>query len=183
MNSILYEFITIFYRGDCMTLKSFFICIIAIAFLLSICPPLSAEKTGEGKQEQIMLSQKAYRSRVAVRQDANYWFDKGALCSTYGNNEAAVKYFQRAIALDPNRSGAYFAQGVSYGQLGQYKRALALIDKAIQLKPNYGLYYYGRGRVHLLAGDKESAIKDFKKAATLNDEDAMDYLDTIAEAK
>ena len=51
------------------------------------------------------------------------------------------------------------------------------------MKPNSGLYLYGRGRVHLLAGDKENATKDFKKAAELDDEDAWTYLEMIAKTK
>ncbi len=108
--------------------------------------------------------------------DANYWFRKGALCSTYGNNKAAVGYFGKAIALDPRHSGAYFSQGVSYGQLGATVKALAAITQAIEMEPQNGLYYYGRARVHLLAGDKQKAMADFRKAADLGDEDAQAYL-------
>jgi len=45
------------------------------------------------------------------------------------------------------------------------------------------MYYYGRARVYLLSGDKTKAMEDFKKAADLGDEDALDYLDYIGEGK
>jgi tetratricopeptide (TPR) repeat protein len=124
---------------------------------------------------------KGQKSAVSVSQpkDSSYWFQKGALCSTYGNNRAAVAYFEKAIALDPNHSGAYFSQGVSYGQLGEYARAISSIDRAIQMEPRNGLYYYGRGRVYLLSGEKEKAMQDFRKAADLGDEDAHAYLQKI----
>lgn len=112
--------------------------------------------------------------------NAGYWFDKGALCAAYGNDRAAIKYFQKTIALDPNRSGAYFEQGISYGQLGQFDKALDLINKALAMQPENGLYLYGRGRVYLLAGEKEKAMTDFKKAAELDDEDAQNYLERLA---
>ena len=113
-------------------------------------------------------------------QKADYWFDKGALCATYGNDSAAIKYFQKAISLDPQRSDAYFEQGVSYGQLEDFRKSIVLIDKAIEMDPHNGLYYYGRARVYLLANEKEKAMADFKKAAELDDEDAQNYLNTIA---
>ncbi len=47
------------------------------------------------------------------------------------------------------------------------------------MKPQNGLYIYGRARVHLLAGDQEKAMADFKKAAELDDEDAQAYLAAI----
>ena len=116
-----------------------------------------------------------------AKKDADYWFNKGALVSTYGNNTAAVQYFHKAIVLDPNFSRAYFSQGVSYGQLGQYQKAIAQINMAIQKEPQKSMYYYGRGRVYLLWGDKARAMADFKKAAELGDEDALEYLEYIGE--
>jgi tetratricopeptide (TPR) repeat protein len=112
----------------------------------------------------------------AESKDPNHWFQKGALCATYGNNHAAVKYFAKAIALDPGHSGATFSQGVSYGQLGNYTAGLAAINRAIEMSPQNGLYYYGRARVYLLSGEKEKALADFRKAADLGDEDAQNYL-------
>lgn len=111
--------------------------------------------------------------------DPNYWFQKGALCATYGNNQAAVGYFGKAIALDPGHSAAYFSQGVSYGQLGNYARAVEAINRAIEMKPHNGLYHYGRARVHLLSGEKEKALADFRRAADLGDEDAQAYLKNL----
>jgi tetratricopeptide (TPR) repeat protein len=128
-------------------------------------------------------SQTAKKSSKPVKKDADYWFNKGALVSTYGNNKAAVRYFQKAIALNPNFSRAYFSQGVSFGQLGEYPKAIAQINRALKMEPQNGLYYYGRGRVYLLSGDKTKAMEDFKKAADLGDEDALDYLDYISEGK
>jgi hypothetical protein len=51
------------------------------------------------------------------------------------------------------------------------------------MEPKNGLYIYGRARVHLLAGDQDTAMADFKKAAELDDEDAQAYLETIAQAE
>jgi len=112
--------------------------------------------------------------------DADSWFDKGALCATYGNDRAAINYFQKAISLNPNLSGAYFEQGISYGQLGDFDKAVTLVNKALEMEPQNGLYLYGRGRVYLLAGKQDQAMKDFKTAAELDDEDAQTYLKHIA---
>jgi tetratricopeptide (TPR) repeat protein len=116
--------------------------------------------------------------RTSRGKDAAYWFDKGALCSTYGNNAAAVKYFQKALDLNPRSSRAMFSQGISYGQLGEFERAIALINRALSIESRNGLYYYGRGRVYLLAGQDEKAMDDFRKAAELGDEDAMQVLES-----
>lgn len=140
--------------------------LLALGFLTLYPPSVAAGKA----------STKASAVASAESKDSNYWFQKGALCATYGNNEAAVDYFAKAIARDPGHSGAYFSQGVSYGQLGNYSAALSAINRAIEMSPQNGLYYYGRGRVLLLSGDKDKAMADFRKAAELGDEDAQSYL-------
>ncbi|MEE4263087.1 MAG: tetratricopeptide repeat protein [Desulfobacteraceae bacterium] len=155
----------------------YFSCLFAAALVFSFSGVAPAEKTTAAK------SRTAKEPAGPVKKDADYWFNKGALVSTYGNNKAAVQYFQKAIALDPNFGRAYFSQGVSYGQLGQYPKAIAQINMALKMEPQSGMYYYGRGRVYLLWGDRAKAMDDFKKAAELGDEDALNYLDYIGESK
>ena len=152
-------------------------CLLAVVLFLSFSGNAWAQEKAATK------SRTAKTLAKPVKKDADYWFNKGALVSTYGNNKAAVQYFQKAIALDPNFSRAYFSQGVSYGQLGQYPKAIAQINTALKLEPQNGMYYYGRGRVYLMWGDKTKAMDDFKKAAELGDEDALNYLDYIGEGK
>ena len=152
-------------------------CLVAVALVFSFPGVALAEKKVTAE------SRAAKKTAKPGKKDADFWFNKGALLSTYGNNKAAVQYFQKAIALDPNFSRAYFSQGVSYGQLSQYPKAIAQINMALKMEPQNGMYYYGRGRVYLLWGDRAKAIDDFKKAAELGDEDALNYLDYIGEGK
>jgi tetratricopeptide (TPR) repeat protein len=177
-----------------MKCKSFFIFLLAAIFLTGVCSPISAQKTSD-KEDSGQTTQKTAKmtpaddidsddeekEKVAPVKNADYWFDKGALCATYGNDPAAIKFFQKAISLDPQRSGAYFEQGISYGQLGEFEKAIPLINRAIKMEPENGLYIYGRARVHLLAGDQDNAMADFKKAAELDDEDAQAYLEAVDE--
>ena len=151
--------------------------------LLAIIVLVGSSSAGTAQTISADLITKSTRESVRHENDADYWFGKGALCATYGNDPTAIKYFQKAIVLDPQRSGAYFAQGVSYGQLEDFFKAIALINKAIEMEPHNGLYYYGRARVYLLADDREKAIEDFKKAAELDDEDAQIYINTIAKTQ
>jgi len=82
-------------------------CLLAVMLVFGFSGELLAQKKATAK------SQATVQPSKPVKKDARYWFDKGALVSTYGNNEAAIQYFQKAIAMDPNFSGAYFSQGVS----------------------------------------------------------------------
>lgn len=142
---------------------------LSIALALALfAPAVAADKPAVKGQTSL--------SAAPESKDPHYWFQKGALCATYGNNQAAIRYFGKAITLDPKHSGAYFSQGISYGQLGNYSRAVADINRAIEMAPQNGLYYYGRARTYLLTGEKDKALEDFRKAAALGDEDAQAYL-------
>ena len=89
----------------------YFVCLLAAALVFRFSGVALAQKNPATQ------SRNSKEPVEPVKKDADYWFNKGALVSTYGNNKAAVQYFQKAIALDPNLSRAYFSQGVSYGQL------------------------------------------------------------------
>ena len=108
--------------------------------------------------------------------DPTYWLNKGAICATYGNDKAAIKYFKKAIQLDPNNASAHFNKGICYGEIGQYDEALLSINKAIDMSPERGSYFYGRGRLFLLSGEKAKAMEDFKRATELDNRDAQNYL-------
>ena len=172
---------------------TFFIGLLALVVFVSLSAPLMAQTTSDKKDSKQTAQAaakaspedqiKTAKKKAAPVKNADYWFDRGALCATYGNDVAAIKYYQKAIKLDPQRSGAYFAQGVSYGQLGDFAKALPLIDKAIEMEPQNGLFIYGRGRVHLLAGYRQMALADFKKAAELDDEDAQTYMEKMAQTE
>ncbi len=139
------------------------------------------EKTSSKKGPA--LSRTTKKKSKALQKDADYWFRKGALVATYGNDKAAIRYFAKAITLNPNHSRAHFEQGISYGQLGDFQTAISLINRALKFEPQNGMYYYGRGRVYLLSGDNAKAMEDFKHAAELGDEDALNYLDYIGQGQ
>jgi tetratricopeptide (TPR) repeat protein len=125
---------------------------------------------------------KADTVKKADAQDKNttYWYDKGILLSVYGNDEAAIPYFQKVIELDPEHSDAYFQLGVSHGEIGQYQKAIDFINHAIMLNTEKGVYFYGKGWVYLLSGNKEKALENFKKAAAMGNNDAKNYLEKYA---
>ncbi len=112
----------------------------------------------------------------AAKNDIAYWFNKGIINATYGNNKAAIKYFNKAIKFGPKNAAVNFNIGICQGELGQYQEALSFINKAIEIYPENALYHYGRGRVYLLSGNTGKSLEDFKRAAALGSRDAQNYL-------
>ena len=141
---------------------------------------ITAEKDSVAIEKDAVEEGKLEKDQREQKDDSAYWYDMAILCSVYGNDKNAIRYFDKVIKLEPENSRAYFHRGVSYGEIGQYEKSLSSINKAIDLDPEKGLFYYGRGRVCLLSGDKEKAIEDFKQAATMGNLDAQNYMKNVA---
>ena len=154
-------------KTDRVLSKPYFSKILLIAFFLGLYSTSQASVNTISSPEQ--------GEYVATKESA-YWWSKGSICATYGNDKGAIRYFKKAIELDPKNSGAYFQMGISYGELSEYEKAIFHINKAIDLMPDNGLYYYGKGRVYLLTGDINNAIKEITTAARMGNTDAINYL-------
>lgn len=113
---------------------------------------------------------------IIAEEDADFWLNKGVLFSTYGNETAAIESYKKAIALEPEKSEAYFYMGIAYGEIKEFEKAIEAVSTAIFLNPGRANYYYGRGRIYLRIGKDELAMEDFCTAAGYGDRDALDYL-------
>ena len=60
-------------------------------------------------------------SKIAKEKEKNLNKKLNPIEMCYIRENLAIQYFKKAIALDPWYSGAYFEQGVCYGQLGDYQ--------------------------------------------------------------
>ena len=109
-----------------------------------------------------------------------YWFERGALLSVYGNQDAAVHAFNKAIELEPGSGEAYFSLGVAYAERGDYEKGIRAVNMAISLNPEVSRYLYGRAWIHMRANNFEHGILDMKEAAQRHNEDAIRYLEGIA---
>lgn len=109
-----------------------------------------------------------------------YWMEKGGLYAAYGNEDAAIESFQKALELDPENPDAAFSLGLAYADKGNYGKALDLINRALSAKPENGNYLYGRGWVYLQENRHEKAMEDIARAAELGNADAIRYMDGIA---
>ncbi len=73
--------------------------------------------------------------------------------------ERAVADFQRAVALDPVYSPAYFSLGVAYFQAGSYVLAIGSLEKALSLDAGLDEAHFFLGSAQLKMGDKPSAFR------------------------
>jgi len=96
--------------------------------------------------------------------DAVYWYNKGALYGNQDDTENAMKFYDRALEIDPNYSKAWYNKGVLYHKKGDAVNAMKCYECAIEIKPNYAEAWYNKGGLYHKQGDTENAMKCYECA-------------------
>ncbi len=90
--------------------------------------------------------------------------DKGAQANEkLGRLAAAVRLYNLAIKLFPDKSGARYYYGLMKENYGDLNGALSEYQKAVEIGPTDANSYYALGRVYEKLGDTERAAEIMKK--------------------
>lgn len=103
-----------------------------------------------------------HKSAMDYFKQANYDYDTG-------NCRKAITSYTESIKLDPSYPQSYNNRAYTYMRMRDYSSALSDLDKALSLRPDYIQALMNRGDIHnyYYAIDRQSAIKDYKKALAL----------------
>ena len=96
--------------------------------------------------------------------DAGAFTSAGVTHLQQGENDRAIRDFDRAIALNPGLVVAWRNRGLAYRGKGDFERALADYDQATLLAPGDARLYVDRGQVYLATNDHARAMQDFDRA-------------------
>ncbi len=117
-------------------------------------------------------------SRLAP-QDAQVAYDLGLALvrrDHQGDLDAALKMFDRSIAIDPLRADAFNARGNIYWNQKAVTQALADFDKAIQLNPEMAKAYRNRAGVWFQQGNMEKTLENLNQAIDADGSQSRDYV-------
>jgi len=89
--------------------------------------------------------------------------------------ENALKWYSKAIELNPKFTRAYFNRGVVHCELNENYKAIADYSKAIEFDPSYVKAYNNRGSVYNDLKKYDEAIADYNKAIELDPSYVMAY--------
>jgi len=98
---------------------------------------------------------------------ADGWFNKGFVLGYLGDDENAVKAYDKAIEIDPNYAAASNNKGTALYRLKKYDDAIEAYDKAIEIDPNYAAAYDNKGGALEALNRTSEANAVFDEAKTL----------------
>ena len=74
---------------------------------------------------------------------------KGLVLSGLGQYNEAIRYFDRALAIDGNNTDILFMKGAIFYILGQYNETIKYLDRALAIDGNNTDALAGKGLVTL----------------------------------
>jgi tetratricopeptide (TPR) repeat protein len=124
-----------------------------------------------GKAEEAEKAKKEYRMQLALK-SASRHFESGEKAYHEKRYAAALEDFNKALAITPSDPVIHTDLGYVYYDMGQLDKSHEHFAKALELNPSpsnatRGLRlpnaFYGLGLLYIKAGDRETAIENFKK--------------------
>ncbi|MBW2554707.1 MAG: tetratricopeptide repeat protein, partial [Deltaproteobacteria bacterium] len=105
---------------------------------------------------------------VAWAKKAEEWFEKGNMAMSAGYNNVAIRFFKKAIEIDPNYLESYINIGLLYNKEGDTKKAISYYEKAIAVDPDFTKAHYNLGVVYVKKGKLDKAISEFKRCISID---------------
>ena len=95
-------------------------------------------------------------------------FIKGLYYSYTGDNEKAISFFDRCLALDYTNIMAYREKGICLYNTAKYKEAIQTLEKAVALQSTYDEGYYWMGRCYEKLNKPKEAIRNYQTALEID---------------
>jgi len=99
----------------------------------------------------------------------------GTCCARLGQLNAAVKCFEKALAIKPDYAEAHSNLGNTLKELGQLDAAVKCFEKALAIKPDYAEAHYNLGTTLQELGQLEETAKCYEQALAIKPDYAEAY--------
>jgi len=152
--------------GLAMKIMATAIVILLVAALVFLLP-----RAVFAQNDRAFIESQIRRWQQVVDQNPNDYDTLTAIGVAYGKvgqNDKAVTYFKKAIAINPNYGEAYLLLCTAYSFLGRPKESIEAGRKAIALSPNDALAHGKLGATLGKNGYYQESITELKKAIQLH---------------
>ena len=140
----------------------------------------------QGKyDESIELADKILTQHAEILNTLAFAFDKkGYSLTKSGNPQQALKFNDKAVALNDDDAICHVNRSFTLGELARYEESLEECEKALSIDPNYAKAWNNKGHALHRLGKSDEGLKNVEKALELDptDEDALDSKEQILAA-
>src|SRR5208282_2868190 len=153
------------------------------AAILGVCPLLALALFGQSSEVLVRQAQEDLRagrypqaeedlSRAVEAEPANWklWSNLGVVRVQLGENESAIKAFERARRLAPKEAPPYFGLGFAYMKAGDSQKALEAYRGGLALDPNDVAANQNYAFLLTQNGDFRDAVEPLKRLKSLQPE-------------
>ncbi|OWK13863.1 CDC27 [Cervus elaphus hippelaphus] len=116
---------------------------------------------------------RAYFELSEYMQVVRAWCAAGNCFSLQREHDIAIKFFQRAIQVDPNYAYAYTLLGHEFVLTEELDKALACFRNAIRVNPRHYNAWYGLGMIYYKQEKFSLAEMHFQKALDINPQSSV----------
>ncbi len=116
---------------------------------LKLQTALQHQQAGDLQKAEVLYRQVLQ----AEPNQADAWHLLGVIFALRGQQEQALAFFDKAIAIDSNEAMFYFNQGNALADLKRFEKALVSYDRAIALDSDYVHVYWNKSLLLLSTGN------------------------------
>jgi len=124
-------------------------------------------------QKEVVLSSLAQELVIVGKKTPQAWCVAGNCFSLQKEHDVAIRFFQRAIQIDPYFTYAYTLLGHEYVLTEELDKAIACFRNAVRLDARHYNGWYGIGMIYYKQEKYSLAEVHFKKALSINSESSV----------
>jgi superkiller protein 3 len=133
------------------------------------------DKIYQEKREEVLSEFEDLSKRK--KYSAVDYFNLGSLYEQVGGKEEAMRFYTRAVAMQPDYAQALNNLAKLYQDAGNYKIALGLYERLLHAHPKFVSGYLNMGMIFNALGDKSKARQFYLKVIALDPENGNAYFD------
>lgn len=102
-------------------------------------------------------------------------YNRGVVLLRTGDMQNALQSFNKCLSIN-EYTKAFFSRAILYQQIGEYARAFNDIEQVLQKQPENARAYYIKANCLEQQGNLQSALDNYNKAISYDDNDPLFYL-------
>jgi len=107
--------------------------------------------------------------------EAVEWYNKGIEAYYKEDYKEAIRYYKKALKIDPVFAFAWDNLGISYRKLDKFDDAIEAYQKSLEIDPNGQMPLQNIAVAYIFKKDYEKAVQYYEKLATIDDKNPEVY--------